>query len=100
MSQVELLTRAIKKLETLSDKTRYFEMNGWLVELVTTGTEANPQQEPAPLTSDDMLVTLHRTIDAQLAILKAALDDFVSYGGKPSKFFENDMALAQMRSFR
>jgi len=38
---------------------------------------------------------LYATIDAQLAILQAAADDFKQYGGKPSKFFENDLALAR-----
>lgn len=41
-----------------------------------------------------MILTLHRTIPALLAILRAALDDYERYGKKPSKFFENDLALA------
>lgn len=44
--------------------------------------------------SGDLIVTLHATIDAQLAILRAALDDFINFGGKPSKFFANALALA------
>ena len=43
----------------------------------------------------DLIVTLHRTIDAQIAILRAAWDDYKQYGGKPSRFFANDVALAR-----
>ena len=58
---------AIVRLEEL--KRAYFIDHGWLCELVTTGIEPNPVQEPKPLTDDPMMVTLHSTIDAQLAIL-------------------------------
>ena len=43
----------------------------------------------------ELIVTLHRTLDAQLAILRAAQDDYNQYGEKPSKFFANDVALAR-----
>ena len=42
-----------------------------------------------------LIVTLHNTIDAQLAILRAAQDDYNQYGGKPSQFFANDINLAR-----
>ncbi len=73
MTPVERLQAAIEKLETLRSQTGYYESHGWLVENVTVGFEYDPREEQAPLTNDDLIVTLHRTIDAQLAILREAL---------------------------
>lgn len=70
MTPLERVEAAIVRLETLSDETRYFEMNGWLCEIVTTGSENNPVQEPAPLTSDPFIVVLHSTVYPILAILR------------------------------
>lgn len=74
MTPVELLHAAIDKLERLKADTAYqITADGWLIEYVSVGTELVPRFEPAPLTSDELIVTLHRTIDAQLAILRAAV---------------------------
>ena len=94
MTPVERLEAAIAKLERLRKSEPYHESNGWLAGLVTVGTEHDPREEEEPLTSSELIVTLHRTIDAQLAILKAAREDFAKFGRKPSEFFENDLALA------
>ena len=69
-SPAQRIESAIVRLEEMG--AGYFVINGWLCEYVTTGTESNPAQEPAPLTSDPWIVTLHSTIDAQLAILRDA----------------------------
>lgn len=72
MSPVERLQAAIEKLETLRSQTGYYESHGWLVENITTGPEHDPREEQQPLLRDELLVTLHRTIDAQLETLHAA----------------------------
>ena len=105
MTVVERLEAAIAKLEQLkADGTlgpwnvdmipetgecrvvRFFEFFGSHLEEVTNGGSIQPDA--------DLIVTLHRTIDAQLAILKAAREDFAKFGRKPSEFFDNDLALA------
>ena len=73
MTPVERFLAASAKLQRLRDAAGFDESpGGWLVELVTVGTESNPWQEQNPVTHDELLVTLHRTIDAQLALLQAA----------------------------
>ena len=74
MTVVERLEAAIAKLERLRKSEPYHESNGWLAGLVTVGTEHDPREEEDPLTSSELIVTLHRTIDAQLAILRFAVD--------------------------
>lgn len=73
MTPVERLQSAIDKLEQERARTGYYESHGWLVENVTVGPEHAPYEEQSPLTSDDLFLTLHRTIDAQLAILREAI---------------------------
>jgi len=60
-------------LERLKAAEPYHESHGWLVSLVTVGMECDPREEEAPLTNSDLLVTLHRTVDAQLDLLRAGL---------------------------
>jgi hypothetical protein len=80
MSPVERLQAAIEKLERLRSERGYFEMNGWLVEDDPGDTDrslatvAAHEPDVAPITNDALIVTLHRTIDAQLAILRFAVD--------------------------
>jgi hypothetical protein len=93
---VETLQAAIEKMEELK-AAGYFVVNGWLCEEPPGDTArdfSDGTDGASPLTNDPMFVILFRTIDAQLAILRAARDDFQQYGGKPSKFFANDVALA------
>lgn len=100
MNAVETLGAAIHKLETL--KAAGTEGEWWMnpIERGEVFIEGDPAAGEYPLAEvhehadAELIVTLHRTIDAQLAILRAALDDFERYGSKPSKFFENDLALA------
>ena len=70
MTAVERLEAAIAKLERLRKSEPYHESNGWLAGLVTVGTEHDPREEEDPLTSSELIVTLHRTIDAQIAVLR------------------------------
>lgn len=101
MTPVERLQAAIHKLETLIRQTGYYEAHGWLVENITTGPEYDPREEQQPLLRDELLVTLHRTIDAQLAILRNTVrlhSKFVALG-KESVWLEaieraGDLALA------
>ena len=72
LSDVEKIAAAIARLEEV--RSGYFVMNGWLCELVTTGIEPNPTQEPNPLTNDVFMVTLHETVSAQLAMLHDQYD--------------------------
>ena len=74
MTPAERLQAAIEKLETLRAQTGYYQSHGWLVENVTVGFEYDPREEQAPLTNDELIVTLHRTIDAQLAWLRDQRD--------------------------
>ena len=73
MNTVERLEAAVAVLERLRVAEPYHESHGWLVSLVTIGMECDPREEEAPLTNSDLLVTLHRTIDAQLDVLRAGL---------------------------
>ena len=75
MTVVERLEAAIAKLERLRESEPYHESHSWLVSLITVGTEDDRREEEAPQTSSELIVTLHRTIDAQLAILRAGLSD-------------------------
>jgi len=67
MSAVEEIQAAILTLTEY--KARGYSVdNGWLIEIDCTITP--PDDPRSPLTNDDYMVTLHRTIDAQLAILE------------------------------
>ena len=70
MTVVERLEAAIAKLERLRESEPYHESHSWLVSLITVGTEDDRREEEAPQTSSELIVTLHRTIDAQIAVLR------------------------------
>ena len=76
MDAVEKLTAAIKRLKTLKAERGYLEDRGWLVEQNPNDRywrEPAPTAQPEPfipITNDEIFVTLHRTIDAQLEILR------------------------------
>ena len=83
MSAVKEIETAIAKLTELRDASNYSEFNGWLVEPVAGASGAIDDPGYAPLTQDDLIVTLHRTIDAQLTILNGTLRiraEFVNAG--------------------
>ncbi len=76
MTPVVRLQAAIDKLEQLRAETRYIEVNGWIVEENPGDTSRyplEPRDDLFPITNDELIVTLHRTIDAQLAILREAV---------------------------
>lgn len=78
MSPVERIQAAIEKLERLREERGYSEMNGWLVEDDPGDTpreRLNSALESgvSPITNDALIVTLNRTLDAQIAILYEAL---------------------------
>lgn len=70
MSAVEEMEAAIATLTSLRDEANYHEMNGWLAEVVEGASGAIDDPGYAPLTNDPIIVTLYRTIDAQLAMLR------------------------------
>ena len=104
------ITAAIVKLEGLKAEST---PGPWLVEEIPETGESRlirefeffgPQTVPllesvasgGMLAQDaNLIVVLQNTLDAQLAILRAAQDDYTQYGGKPSKFFANDVMLAR-----
>ena len=70
MSAVEEIQAAIETLTELRDTRRYSIENGWLIE---TDESLYPEDPRIPLTMDKYMLILHCTLDAQLAILKLAL---------------------------
>lgn len=70
MNAVDEIETAIKKLTEMWVERGYFEANGWLGEYIdgASGTPDDPESQA--VTNDELFVTLHRTIDAQLAILR------------------------------
>ncbi|MEC5149195.1 hypothetical protein [Cryobacterium sp. GrIS_2_6] len=83
MTAVEEIQAAIEKLTSLRDECGYFEMNGWLAEEVPGASGAIDDPGYAPVTNDPLMVTLHRTIDAQLDILSDGLNALMN----PLPFF-------------
>ena len=73
MTAVEEIEAAIANLAELRDSRDYAELDGWLVEPRLGASGAIDDPGYSPLTNDDLIVTLHRTIDAQLAILANGL---------------------------
>ena len=114
MSAVETIQAAIEKLEMLRTKStprpwtamEYDSNPGDRGVPIIGGGEIGSMEghltaytmtlgsEEQSVIDAELIVTLHRTIDAQLALLRAAQDDYNQYGGKPSPFFANDVALA------
>lgn len=100
MSAVEEIEAAIAKLTKLRDETRYGELNGWLYEMPedTSGYWGGPDDDPRqPITNDPLMVTLHRTIDAQLALIQAvaALNLGPTLDDLPGGFFGRTVDLAR-----
>jgi hypothetical protein len=95
MNAGEKLQAAIEKLEALRIERGYIEHAGWLVEenLADSGGFLQPPEPLIPITNDELMVVLHRTIDAQLAILRTALH-YVSSGLRYGFVEEQGVALA------
>lgn len=78
MTPVERLAKAAEKLERLRSERGYVEHGDWLAEPIVGDTARWPMEGPredlAPVTNDELIVMLHRTIDAQLAIIQLSLD--------------------------
>ena len=99
MSAVEEIQAAIVKLTELRRLS-----NDWQFEVTKSDGHSymgslSIVESVAPEAIDpvdaDLIVTLHRTIDAQLVILRSAQEDYYQYGGRPPHFFANDVALAR-----
>jgi hypothetical protein len=73
VSAVEEIESAISKLGRERDERDYHEVNGYLAEVVEGACGGIDDPGYAPLTNDELIVTLHRTIDAQLAILRVGV---------------------------
>lgn len=106
MTPVERLQAAIDKLEAMRSERGYVEFNGWLAEEVpgdvVRDTLHSPREDLSPITNDELIVVLHRTIDAQLALLREALDYATDWnrgrpserGAKPETIYRKELALA------
>ena len=79
MTPTERLAKAAEKLERLRSERGYVEHGDWLAEPIVGDTARWPMEGPredlAPVTNDELIVMLHRTIEAQLAILRAGVDN-------------------------
>jgi hypothetical protein len=78
----ERIQAAITALEALRNERWYFESSGWIAQNLNAACTCagfdqfgHPAHEAGcgsePITNDELFVTLHRTIDAQLVLLKA-----------------------------
>jgi len=77
MTAAEAIKAAIDKLEALKRDRGYAEVNGWLVEDArgdTIGITLPGEPDVSPVTNDQLFLVLHRTIDAQLTILRRDLE--------------------------
>ena len=71
---VQEIQEAIESLTAMRNEREYQEMNGWLVETVEGASGAIYDPGYAPLTNDELIVTLFRTIDALLVTLQWGVD--------------------------
>lgn len=94
MTPVERLQAAIEKLEALRRERGYVEHNGWLAEEVPGDTLRYTFEDLSPVTNDELIVTLHRTIDAQLAILRHAISEYEPRDDTMTFITEDGLALA------
>lgn len=70
MNAAERIAAAIARLEQLKADAGYVEINGWLAEQTPGDTHRITFIDAlSPITNDPLLVTLHRTIDAQIGLL-------------------------------
>jgi hypothetical protein len=94
-TQLHLVQAAIEKLTRLRDSAGYEVTNGWLVDV--------SDYEPTPLTNDELIVTLHSTVDVQLALLSEAenyIADWVKAhpserGAEPTAVYRHELDLAE-----
>lgn len=101
MSAAKRLQAAIDKLTQLKAESGYVEFNGWLAEPNpgdTVRSHLEPRDDLSPITNDPLLVTLHRTIDAQIAVLADALNAFRNpielFRGHEDRIYAAQLALA------
>lgn len=73
MTPVERLQAAIEKLEQMRD---FDDTGAWVVDVSNSIVDADGNVVAADLTERDatVIITLHRTIDAQLALFREALE--------------------------
>ena len=79
MTAVEEIQAAIVKLTALRDERGYVEMNGWLAEPREGATGAIDDPGYGGFTNDPLIVTLHRTVEAQLHILTGTVTLYPSF---------------------
>jgi len=98
MNASQRLQAAIDKLELLRTERGYVEDSGWLVEENPNdrGGFLEPPEPFIPITNDDLIVTLHRTIDAQLAILRdtVKLGELIGLGEEGTRWRSVEDAIA------
>jgi len=92
VSAVDEIWDARATLEAFKAR-EYAVDNGWLIE--TDDTITYPDDPRRPLTNDEYMVTLHNTIDAQIAILNLRLDYGDLPEGSGSRFAGIALALAR-----
>jgi hypothetical protein len=95
---LEEIHTAIEKLTAERDERGYVEMNGWLA--AERGGASGAIDDPGyeGITNDPLIVTLYRTIDAQLGILQEAATQLTdTYGGAQlgPEFYRTELALAR-----
>ena len=98
MSAVDEIQAAIVNLTELVDSRGYSVYNGWLIEIDNSLLPDDPR---VPLTSDEYMLTLHRTIDPQIAILQDAAEGYWKPGDAPDNweaFVSSRAALALARA--
>lgn len=86
----ETIRRAIDKLTKLRDEAAYEITGDWLVEIDPKMAAALAEDPRQPVTNDPIMVTLYRTIDAQLHILGHGQAIF--YTMFPAKFTPPELA--------
>ena len=75
MTAVDEIQAAIDKLTKLANSSPYIEVNGWLAEVTHGLSGAIEGSGCQAITNNPLTVTLHRTVDAQLGILRFVLSN-------------------------
>ena len=70
LAELDIFEQAIEKLTLERTAAGYHETGGWLAEVVPEASGYIDDPSYSPITNDEIMVTLYRTIDAQLAILE------------------------------
>lgn len=98
MNAVERLEAAITKLETLKAEAT---PGPWDMDPESYWTDPPADSEFGPIQIERpedgrLILALHRTIDAQLAILRTAVEDYRVYARQPSKHLPSDVVIVAL----